>query len=741
MAAQCHDARFQSLLNLVPQVNEWYTQKNRQPPFKVVIVVGDQSSGKSAVVQRFVGFPVNITKKETGTRRPLKIILRHSAEHRQPKCVLDGHEMDRSQVLKEVWRVNNELAKQNKFEFKPLVLEVTSAEVISITLIDLPGLKYTQEKSDTSNACSSDHRKRIQDIIREHIAGQRYQLLVTLDAAELTKNQVINFLDEAFHCDAHSRAKWVEAALFCMSKADKLLNDKNYQQRAALKDLLDNYHQHDIRPCLVYNDPDPELEDALQRSVEDDSGDFLSKFEAMSRHIAALDESEAKLWKHYSDSLAMKDMCEDLVEKRTFRHLKEEMYHGYRCDVERQFHEVQDEIQQDVCRLKEELQALKQKDRKEFRLQSALACHDAALKGVKAFIDGPSLETQEEHEQKKTTLEEEVEYACRTPAFADFPRNPKDYLNCITNDKVEKSEHYRPEDRLLGGQQLTRKFCFILDVLVQKFRDPTEILDNDVRNAMGGEVNGRPARDRAFLFLVRRCVTRELELTLDWYVNALGLHFKNYWDLSAGTHIRDTDMRGFLTKIFHQRLRRFIQEARQQLSFNLEPKLCQLRLSHEPDLGPLTERIKNLQPMERKKKFGQEMTRLRCTALSSDEPSCLQPCDDRIKAVKDEASRYLLGIIHEICRELTWDLRYMNKKFKDSLEQSDFTDFTATTDDAQTAFQALNDFAERTDLKEKIRETEVALEILEAGCLAELQKYFQQTAKPAPTQSAKMAGA
>ena len=171
MAAQCHDARFQSLLNLVPQVNEWYTQKNRQPPFKVVIVVGDQSSGKSAVVQRFVGFPVNITKKETGTRRPLKIILRHSAEHRQPKCVLDGHEMDRSQVLKEVWRVNNELAKQNNFEFKPLVLEVTSAEVISITLIDLPGLKYTQEKSDTSHACSSDHRQRIRDIIRENITG------------------------------------------------------------------------------------------------------------------------------------------------------------------------------------------------------------------------------------------------------------------------------------------------------------------------------------------------------------------------------------------------------------------------------------------------------------------------------------------------------------------------------------------------------------------------------------------
>ena len=239
---------------------------------------------------------------------------------------------------------------------------------------------------------------------------------------------------------------------------------------------------------------------------------------------------------------------------------------------------MQDEIQQDVCKLKEELQALKRQDRKELRVQSALACHDAALKGVRAFIDGPPLEMQEEHEQQKTTLKEEVDDACTKSAFEDFPRNPKDYLDCIANEKVEQSQHYRPEDPLLGGQQLTRKFCFILDVLVQKFRDPTEISDNDVRNAMGGEVNGRPARDRAFLFLVRRCVTRELELTLDWYVNALGLHFKKYWDLSAEKHIRDTKTRKFLTDIFHQRLRRFIQEAREQLSFNLEPKLCQLRL-------------------------------------------------------------------------------------------------------------------------------------------------------------------
>ena len=176
-------------------------------------------------------------------------------------------------------------------------------------------------------ACSSRHL-----FACNHPAGQRYQLLVTLDAAELTKNQVINFLDEVFGCDAHNRSRWVDSALFCMSKADKLLKDKNYQQEAALRDFLENYHEHGIWPCLVYNDPSPSLEDGLQRSVEYDDGNFSTKFDEMSRHIASLDSSETRLWEDYSGTFHA--TCEDVVDQKTFRYLKNEMYQSYRSDVE-----------------------------------------------------------------------------------------------------------------------------------------------------------------------------------------------------------------------------------------------------------------------------------------------------------------------------------------------------------------------------------------------------------------------
>lgn len=45
------------LLSLVPRVNHCYHQAGKKTPFRVVMVVGDQSTGKSALLQRFVGFP------------------------------------------------------------------------------------------------------------------------------------------------------------------------------------------------------------------------------------------------------------------------------------------------------------------------------------------------------------------------------------------------------------------------------------------------------------------------------------------------------------------------------------------------------------------------------------------------------------------------------------------------------------------------------------------------------------
>ena len=172
-------------------------------------------------------------------------------------------------------------------------------------------------------------------------AGQRFQLLVALDSGELTKNQVVNFLDEVFDCNAHNRSKWAASTLFCMSKADKLLRDKNYQQTDALKDFLSNYHEHGIHPYLVYNDPKPSLEEDLQKCVESDGADFCRKFEAMSEHIARLDDHEKGLWEEYETRIEEESHAanglpsqKDLGTHKTFKDLKDRLYEDYQRDVE-----------------------------------------------------------------------------------------------------------------------------------------------------------------------------------------------------------------------------------------------------------------------------------------------------------------------------------------------------------------------------------------------------------------------
>lgn len=256
------------LLSLVPRVNHCYHQAGKKTPFRVVMVVGDQSTGKSALLQRFVGFPVNITKKGTATRRPLRITLHHSPKDEIPKCKLDGHEMSPNQVFHAVWKTNSELEERNEFDFHPLDLEIWWNRVISITLIDLPGLKWTQEKSDAEGP-GSDHRQKIKEIILKNLQSHRFQLLVTLDSDELTKNKVVDFLDEVFSCDAHTRSSsWSNKAVFAMCKIDKILKDPNFRSTSSLESFLENYHKNSMEPFLVYNAPNPDLEFNLQSSVQ-----------------------------------------------------------------------------------------------------------------------------------------------------------------------------------------------------------------------------------------------------------------------------------------------------------------------------------------------------------------------------------------------------------------------------------------------------------------------------------------
>lgn len=115
-----------------------------------ICVIGSQSSGKSSVLEGIVGR--TFLPRGTGvvTRRPLILTLRNTSEapddhkedyyefgHAPSKRKFDGEEI-RKEILRDTERLISSSSKA--ISPKPILLTIYSPHVLSLTLIDLPGL-------------------------------------------------------------------------------------------------------------------------------------------------------------------------------------------------------------------------------------------------------------------------------------------------------------------------------------------------------------------------------------------------------------------------------------------------------------------------------------------------------------------------------------------------------------------------------------------------------------------------
>ena len=115
--------------------------------FPSLVVIGDQSSGKSSIMESIVGVPFVPKGEGTVTKRPLIITL-HKKENSKvyahfPKL---GIQTEDFKKVEEVIRSNN-----LKFTAEPLNLDIYSPNVVDLRLIDLPGLIHNPRKDQPSN--------------------------------------------------------------------------------------------------------------------------------------------------------------------------------------------------------------------------------------------------------------------------------------------------------------------------------------------------------------------------------------------------------------------------------------------------------------------------------------------------------------------------------------------------------------------------------------------------------------
>ncbi|XP_046565196.1 interferon-induced GTP-binding protein Mx-like [Haliotis rubra] len=171
------------LIDLVDKLRGYGLDRDINLP--AVAVIGDQSAGKSSVLEAISGVQL---PRGTGivTRCPLEMRMKHSEDEDKWEGKImykDKHDelhkediQDRESVGDLVRKAQDEMTDCEKGISDDLItLEVTSSDVPDLTLIDLPGIARNAVKGQPV-----DIEKRIKDMIRKYIRRQETIILAVL---------------------------------------------------------------------------------------------------------------------------------------------------------------------------------------------------------------------------------------------------------------------------------------------------------------------------------------------------------------------------------------------------------------------------------------------------------------------------------------------------------------------------------------------------------------------------------
>jgi len=135
------------LIDAVDRVRENFEKNKVEIDLPTIAVIGNQSAGKTSLLERLSG--VDLPRGEgMVTRCALVLRMVHNSTLATPYAMIRGgkngeHKIELCDVGKHVTRITDELAKPNEISDESIYVTVYSADVPDLTLVDLPGIVYT----------------------------------------------------------------------------------------------------------------------------------------------------------------------------------------------------------------------------------------------------------------------------------------------------------------------------------------------------------------------------------------------------------------------------------------------------------------------------------------------------------------------------------------------------------------------------------------------------------------------
>lgn len=127
-----------------------------------IVVVGQQTDGKSALIEALMGFQFNHVGGGTKTRRPIALQMQYRAECEQPRCFIIDEGRDRQVDLRElkayIEAENSRLETIGGFEESELIVRIEYRYCPNLNIIDTPGL-FTADAAASSSRPASEWRE------------------------------------------------------------------------------------------------------------------------------------------------------------------------------------------------------------------------------------------------------------------------------------------------------------------------------------------------------------------------------------------------------------------------------------------------------------------------------------------------------------------------------------------------------------------------------------------------------
>ncbi|CAM9821144.1 unnamed protein product, partial [Hapterophycus canaliculatus] len=158
-----------------------------------VLVVGHQTSGKSALIEALMGFQFNQVGGGTKTRRPIALRMQYNPDCDQPRCYLsteDGKEEPRSlqEIQAYIESENRRLEKDplRSFDSREIHIRMEYRFCPNMVLIDTPGLIHAPSGShlNSEQRAVAAAAKEAENLVIQKMRCQDYVILCVEDTTD-----------------------------------------------------------------------------------------------------------------------------------------------------------------------------------------------------------------------------------------------------------------------------------------------------------------------------------------------------------------------------------------------------------------------------------------------------------------------------------------------------------------------------------------------------------------------------